>query len=83
MNTDKLFSIKTKEDFISFLNELSNDKTAKDDKWENKSLEDYLDSIARWVEDMDGYYHNTNRTIPENINWQFIAELLYVGKIYE
>lgn len=43
----------------------------------------YLESVASWTEDMEGYYSNTGKEIPENINWDFIATLFYVGSIYE
>jgi hypothetical protein len=36
-----------------------------------------------WVEDMDGYYKNNNIQTPENISWNFFANVLYAAKIYE
>ena len=39
--------------------------------------------ISSWVEDMEGYYVNMGLEMPSDINWQFIANLFYVGKIYE
>ena len=50
---------------------------------ENISIQEYLESVSSWVEDMEGYYKNTNQEIPNNINWDFIATLFYVGNIYE
>ena len=50
---------------------------------ENISIQEYLESVSSWVEDMEGYYKNTNQEIPNNINWDFIATLFYVGSIYE
>lgn len=47
------------------------------------SIREYLESIISWVEDMDGYYINTDKKIPQNINWDLIATLFYVGYIYE
>ena len=50
---------------------------------ENISIQEYLESVSSWVEDMEGYYKNTNQEIPNNIKWDFIATLFYVGSIYE
>lgn len=75
--------IDSKEKFIEFLNELINDREKKDAEWENKDIPEYLESISSWVEDMEGYYMNTNQDVPNDINWSFIAQLFYVGKIYE
>lgn len=75
--------IKSKEDFIEFINVLIKDMNEKPGEWEDKPVMSYLESIQSWVEDMDGYYQNTKQEVPQDINWNFIATLLYVGKIYE
>ena len=76
-------NISTKEDFMSFLKALRDDRRTNGREWENPQIDSYLDGIVSWVEDMDGYYHNMGMDIPTNINWSFIATLFYVGKIYE
>ncbi|MDR2967719.1 MAG: hypothetical protein LBU74_07205 [Methanobacteriaceae archaeon] len=80
---DRINSIKSKKEFIDFLDLLSKDKHGNEDEWENTTIEDYLASIAAWIEDMEGYYINNNLPLPETKNWSFIATLFYVGKIYE
>ena len=76
-------NVKTKEDFLRFLEMLANDRKSNADEWENKNVEDYLLSIQSWTEDMEGYYDNNNIEVPQNVDWNFIATILYVGKIYE
>jgi hypothetical protein len=78
-----LKNIKTKNDFIEFINVLIDDINKNPEEWEDKSVASYLESIQSWIEDMEGYYHNTGQETPRDINWNFIATLLYVGKIYE
>jgi len=80
---NRINRIKSKEEFIDFLNFLSQDKFQKNEEWENQTIEDYLSSVSSWVEDMEGYYKNKNLPIPDNENWSFIATLFYIGKIYE
>lgn len=78
-----LKNTKSKEEFIEFVNVLLKDIKENRQDWEEKQVFSYLESIQSWVEDMEGYYTNTKQEIPQNINWNFIATLLYVGKIYE
>lgn len=80
---NRINNIKSKEELIDFLNFLSKDRYKKKDEWENNTIEDYLASISSWIEDMEGYYENNNLPIPNNENWNFVATLFYVGKIYE
>jgi hypothetical protein len=51
--------------------------------WENRNLESYLEAIADWTEDMEGYYQNTNQPIPNNINWKVFADILIAASMYE
>ncbi|WP_066172204.1 DUF7660 family protein [Bacillus marinisedimentorum] len=68
-------SIKSKEELISFIDNLKNDLVTNQTEWENLSLEDYLEAIKSWVED-------TN-SLPSNPNWSTLAEILMAGKFYE
>ncbi|WP_432443463.1 DUF7660 family protein [Lysinibacillus sphaericus] len=36
-----------------------------------------------WMEDMEGFYENFGLDTPKNIDWNFLANMLYVDKIYE
>lgn len=76
-------NVKSKQDFISFINRLSNDNQINNDEWENKDILSYFEGVSSWVEDMDGYYKYMKLDVPTNIDWRFIATLFYVGKIYE
>lgn len=76
-------NVKSKDEFLRFLEILSKDRKSNAQEWDNKSIEDYLLSIQSWIEDMEGYYDNNNLEVPQNIDWNFIATILYIGKIYE
>lgn len=75
--------VRTREDFARFIHKLKEDTHINTDEWENKDISSYLESVASWVEDMDGYYKNMNMKLPKNVDWKFLATLFYVGKIYE
>ncbi|MBA5806706.1 hypothetical protein F9883_02240 [Morganella morganii] len=80
MNTKE---INTRENFIQFLEFLSSNARNNMSEWENKDLPSYIESMASWVEDMEGYYLNQNLSVPENVNWTFIADILMAARVYE
>ena len=57
--------IKSKKDFVSFVHELSKDVHNNPESWPNKNLETFLEALAGWVDDMEGYYLNQGQPIPE------------------
>lgn len=74
-------SISDKEDFLSFIQRLVVDYRENPQKWENKSVDEYLQAMVSWIEDFSSSEFN-------NIDWNKIdyttlAKLLYMGKIYE
>ncbi|KUJ50450.1 hypothetical protein [Chryseobacterium sp. JAH] len=74
----------TKQEFIHFMENLKTDFIENKEKWENKTIEDYLEAMSRYVEDIDGYYENTNQDIDlEKIDWKVFADLLKGSSIYE
>jgi hypothetical protein len=80
---NKIETLDTKEDFISFLDLLVQDLRNNPSAWENKSLESYLEAVASWTADMEGYYQNNNLPIPQNVNWKVFANILIAAKMYE
>lgn len=74
-------SIESKEQFIEFLNCLSTDSVENLNEWNNRSIEDYLERIAAWIED----YSTCPRNDIDwgNVDYKLIARLFYIGKIYE
>lgn len=73
--------ISGKEDFLSFIQRLVVDYRENPQKWENKSVDEYLQAMLSWIEDFSSSEFN-------DIDWNKIdyitlAKLLYMGKIYE
>jgi len=62
---DIVENVESKDDFILFVRRLIQDLRKNSEVWENKNLEDYLEAILSWTEDMDGYYLNNNIPIPK------------------
>ena len=83
MNSLNEIKVITKKDFVRLLHQLSDDFKSNPDKWENTSIDDYLDAMAAWVDDMDGYYLNFGREVPKQINWSVIADIVIAARDYE
>ena len=75
--------VKTREDFVRFIETLSRQRRTGPGGWANPDLADYLRAVADWASHMEQFYGNTRRTVPQDINWQFIATLFQMGKSYE
>ncbi len=78
---EKINSISCKEDFIEYIEFLARDYTNNKDEWENKTIPDYLEQMASWIEDFAE--SPANDIVWEKIDFKILARLLYVGKIYE
>lgn len=50
--------------------------------WENDTLASYLEAMAGWLEDCDGFYANQGRPLPTN-PWEILADALRAARIYE
>jgi len=50
--------------------------------WENLSLPDYLEALAAWLNDCDGYYASRGVPIPWN-GWEVTRAALRAATIYE
>ncbi|MET4076588.1 hypothetical protein [Hymenobacter sp. UYCo722] len=75
--------IKTRQEFLAFLEVLRKDLREGGTQWENGTLADYLEAIQAWTADMDGYYANTGQPTPENVQWQVFADILRAARVYE
>ena len=76
-------SIRTREDFVSFVHHLLEDLRMNPDDWENDTLGSYIDALAAWVEGMDGFYLNVGEPFPERPDWRTFGQILLAARIYE
>lgn len=50
--------------------------------WANHSLPDYLEALAAWLEDCDGYYASRSASIPWNA-WEVMRAAMRAATVYE
>jgi hypothetical protein len=79
----KLEKLETKEEFCKFVYDMLEDYRDNLTSWENKDLPSFLEAVAAWSEDLDGFYANQGKEIPRDVNWKVFAEILYSAKLYE
>lgn len=75
--------INSKEDFLDFLAKLQTDLESHKNEWENDNLARYLEGIYGFCHDIEGYYKNSPKEMPEDINWDVFAQILSAAKYYE
>lgn len=78
------FRVTDRKSFIKFIDMLRVDLQTNPDNWENKTLDDFLEAISRYSEDIQGYYENTNQNInADHPAWQTFADIFRGAAIYE
>lgn len=50
--------------------------------WENVSLPRYLEAMAGWLQDCEGYYANQGLPFPED-GWEVMRDALQAATVYE
>ena len=74
----------SRADFIIFLREFREDLSKNPEEWENRTLSDFLEAMARYAEDIQGYYDNMNLKIDaDEPTWDNFKTLMIGAKIYE
>lgn len=80
---ERVEKVKSRNDLIKFINHLRMDLKINKDDWENITLEDFLEAMEAWVNDMEGLYLNSNEPIPKQPSWKTISDMLYASSMYE
>lgn len=76
-------AICSRDDFVAFVQRLSEEFRASPQSWEHKDIGSYLDALAAWVSDMDGYYIHRGQPVLQNPDWQTVADMLRAATLYE
>jgi len=65
MNPD---NVTDRKSFIQFLELFKDDLIKNKNDWENKTLEGFLEAMASYSEDIQGYYDNQKNEIGKHLN---------------
>ena len=72
---EKCENVKTKNDFIKFVESLRSDLDTNEKEWENITLEAYLEAMEAWMTDTD--------KLSDSPSWKDFAVILLSGRFYE
>ncbi len=73
-----------RQSFIEFIVLLREDYLKNPESWENRNLEDFLEAIIRYTEDIQGYLDNTKQNVnADQPTWRIFADILKGSTIYE
>jgi len=74
----------TRESVVELIERLVEELRSRDIiRWENTTLDFYLDALGGWLSDCRGYYRNNfDADVPEN-PWRVISDALEAARTYE
>ncbi len=76
-------SVQTREDLAEFVRALHQESLTNGSAWENSTLERFLEALAAWISDMDGYFKNQGVPEPNQPDWHLVGQMLFAATIYE
>jgi len=79
----QLLETLSREDLAVLVRGFADDSRRNPDEWENRDLPSYLEAMAAWIEDMDGYYRNRGEVAPDQPTWKTLGQILRAAKVYE
>lgn len=75
--------VTSRDEFVQFAKALRGDLSLHPEEWQNRTLDDFLEALSAWVQDMDGYYINNQLPEPKSLDWKILAEMMLAAKYYE
>ncbi|MFD4462150.1 hypothetical protein [Nocardia sp. NPDC058480] len=75
--------IMTRAEFAACVGDLRINLLEHRDRWNNLTLESFLEALGAWVDDSNGWYQNHGKELPRNGDWTFFARALNAAAIYE
>lgn len=76
----QLKTVNDEATFLAFVNALAMDRRSNAGRWENSSIEEFLESACAWAEDSE---FGAKQGLSEASPWSKFATFLYCGKQYE
>ncbi|MBW3084000.1 hypothetical protein KEM60_00183 [Austwickia sp. TVS 96-490-7B] len=75
--------VRTRDDLVRYLDGLARAVSLNQREVEMVRIEDFLEALAAWIADMDGYFANQGVEPPSEGTWQVMAMAVAAGLVYE
>lgn len=79
---ERAAAVRNRLELAAFLRALVHDWEMNPTDWENLATPGYLEAMAAWLQDAEGYYRNTGQTMPDQPTWQLLGQVLLAAKKY-
>lgn len=77
-------SVDSRDALIGYIFELLDDQDACGTQWHNKDIYTFLQAMAAWFNDCDGYYKNAGQSRDvDQPSWQLFADALAAASVHE
>jgi hypothetical protein len=74
--------VQTRQELLDLICKLLDENDAVD--WENETAYRFLQGLAAWLNDADGFYESiAEATDPNHASWQLFADALQAARAYE
>ncbi len=74
----------TRTEFIEFLKDFRKGLEKNKETWENRTLEDFLEAMEAYTEDVQGFYDNMKMDVDaDKPTWKNFKTILEGASIYE
>jgi hypothetical protein len=78
------FKVTDRQAFIKLIDLLRQDFVNNPESWENKKLDDFLEALGRYSDDIQSYYDNAKQIVnADEPNWQIFADIFKGATLYE
>lgn len=81
---DGTLNVSDRKSFSNFARNLMIKYQTEGENWENKRIDNFIEAISSYAEDIDGYYMNMNfETSADTPTWRIFAQILKGATVYE
>jgi hypothetical protein len=76
--------VNNQDTFVEFLRLFRENLAKNSSEWENGNLNDFLEAMERYTEDIQGFYDNTRQIEDaKEASWKRFADIMRGARIYE
>jgi hypothetical protein len=77
-------AVQSRQQLIDHLFRLMDDFDGAGNYWKNQDVYTFLQAMAAWLDNCEGYYRNSGRAVDaEAPSWQLFADALSAAAVYE
>lgn len=80
---ERVRNIHDRDSLVRLIREISDQISTHGEECSNSNLPSFLEAMASWIEDMDGYYASRGEESPQKLTWRNLGEIIVAALVYE